>query len=243
MDCDLLQSILDSRRICEQSENGAKILTQCLYPSSDPVFVHVGTWGDGYRVTDAGGAAEAALFHGKDEAAVSAGLSAARARHSLDLEGGQLVACVPNGDWLPAAVMAVANGAAHAASVAVHHVSKNNERSLASKILARLDRVVPEKMIARGYEYRGKSGKIWHVDFAITVPERPVLIKAVTPNHNSIASNYTTFGDLREQGNLRYSVFQRRPAQDDASLLRQVAELVPLNSLESGALDALKRLN
>lgn len=241
MDCTELQSILDSKRFCERSENGAKILTQCLYPSADPVFVHVGMWGDGFRVTDGGGAAESALFHGKDENAVFAGLNAAGARHSLRVEGGQLVAFVPDKDWLPSAIMAVANGAALAASTAVAHITKKHERSLASRILAQLDGIVPDKLIAKDYAYTGQSGKVWHVDYAITVPDRPVLIKAVSPHHNSIAANYTTFGDLRGQHNIRYSVFVRRPSEEDAALIRQVAELVPLKSLNAGAKEATTR--
>lgn len=231
MDCTLLQNILDSRRFCEQSRLGTKILTQCLYPSADPVYVHVGTWGDGYRVTDGGGAAESVLVHGRDADAIEIGLHAARDRHSLRVEGGQLVAHAPTPDWLPAAVMAVANGAAHAAFVGVDYQSKKAERSLKAKIGKTLQAVVPEKLLAREYEYRGESGKLWHLDFAITIMERPILIKGVTPHHNSISANYTTFGDLRPKAVRRQCVYQRRPANDDASLLRQVAELVPVNAL------------
>jgi hypothetical protein len=240
MDCELLEDILASRRLCERSSIGARISTHCLYPSADPVFVHVGAWGDGFRVSDGGEAAECAAFHGRDESAISIGLASAKARHSLEVEGGQLVARVPSQDWLPAAINAVANGAAHAASVAVEHLSKKTERSLKSRIFAALDRTVPDKLIAREYEYRGKSGKLWHLDYAITVPERPILIKAVTPHHNSIASTYTTFGDVNGESNWRYCVFQRRPADDDAALLRQVGELVPLRALSSGVSAALQ---
>lgn len=240
MDCTSLESILDSRRLCEHSDIGARISTQCLYPSSNPVFVHVGTWGDGFRVSDAGEAAECAAFHGKDEGAISFGLLSAKARHSLEVEGGQLVAFAPSKDWLPAVVMAVANGAAHAAATAIEHSAKKVERSLKNRILAALDKAeVPEKLIAREYAYRGKSGKLWHVDYAITLPQRPILIKAVTPHHNSIAATYTTFGDIRREENWRYCVFQRRPADEDAALLRQVGELVPLRALSGGVRQAL----
>jgi hypothetical protein len=240
MDCAGLQDILATRRLCEESQLGAKLLTQCLYPSADPVYVHVGSWGDGYRVTDGGGAAASVLIHGRDADAIEIGLNAARDRHSLDVEGGQLVAHVPSEDWLPAAIMAVANGAAHAAFVAVDYHSKRAERSLAAKIGRTLQKVVPEKLIARGFEYRGESGKLWHVDFAVTLDARPILIKAVTPHHNSISANYTTFGDLRNKPNRRNCVYQRRPANDDAALLRQVAELVPIAALGSNVQAALQ---
>ncbi len=240
MDCSALQAVLDSRQLCEQSRLGAKLLTHCIYPSADPVYVHVGTWGDGFRVSDGGGAATSALIHGRDDDAIQIGLNSARDRHSLRVEGGQLVANVPSQDWLPAAIMAVANGAAHAAFVAVDHHTKKAERSLAAKIGKTLHAVVPEKLIAREYEYRGESGKLWHVDFAITFERRPILIKAVTPHHNSIASNYTTFGDLRAKHNRRNSVYQKRPANEDAALLRQVSELLPITALEATVQEALR---
>jgi hypothetical protein len=240
MDCATLQSILDSRRVCEASNLGAKLLTQCLYPSADPVYVHVGSWGDGFRVTDGGGAAESVLVHGRDADAVDVGLYAARDRHSLQIEGGQLVAHVPTKDWLPIAIMAVANGSVHAATVGVDYQSKRAERSLAAKIGKTLQAIVPEKLLAREFEYRGESGKLWHIDYAITLEERPILIKGVTPHHNSISSNYTTFGDLRNKFNRRSCVYQRRPANDDSALLRQVAELVPLAALEGSVQEALR---
>jgi hypothetical protein len=240
MDCGSLQNILDSRRLCEDSRVGAKLLTQCLYPSADPVYVHIGTWGDGYRVTDGGGAAASVLVHGRDDDAIEIGLHAARDRHSLRIEGGQLVAHVPSEDWLPAAIMAVANGAAHAAFVGVDHQSRKAERSLAAKIGNTLQLIVPEKLLAKEFEYRGESGKLWHVDYAITLEERPILIKGVTPHHNSISANYTTFGDLRKKPNRRNCVYQRRPASDDSALLRQVAELVPIAALDANVRAALQ---
>jgi hypothetical protein len=90
---------------------------------------------------------------------------------------------------------------------------------------------VPDKLLAQSYELRGHSGKVWEIDFAITLPDRPVLIKAVTPNHVSIASTYTVLSDVKSELNRRLSVFARRPDDDDAALLHQVSELVPLSAV------------
>ena len=98
------------------------------------------------------------------------------------------------------------------------------------QIGARLDQLVPERFIARQFEQRGRSGKIWSVDFALTY-EHPVLIRAVSPHHNSIASTYTAFSDMSDESNRRLSVYSRRPEKDDAALLRQVAELIPFSAL------------
>jgi hypothetical protein len=231
MDCEALQLLLAGRQACERSEYGLRIATQCLYPSASQVFVHVVDWKDGFRVTDAGGAADCASFHGRDQGAISAGLNQASARFSLAVEDDNLVAFVPSIDWLPAAIMAVANGAAHAATVAVEHITKATEQSLKAKIRDILERSAPDRFIARDFEYVGKSGKVWHVDYALTIPSKPILMKAVTPHHNSVASNYTTFGDVGRVENVRYCVFKRRPENEDSALLRQVAELMPINAL------------
>jgi hypothetical protein len=240
MDCSELASLLYGPT-CEQSDFGAKISTQCLYPSADPVFVHVAKWGDGWRVTDGGGISRNVLVHGRDNNSLLAGLNEAVCRHSVRTEGGQLFADVTDKEWLPAAILAVANGAALAASVAVDHVTRKADRGLAQKIYESLTRAVPPQHIAREYEYRGKSGKRWRIDFAVLNVARPLLVKAVTPHHNSISANYTAFGDIGVDHTERFSVYRRKLEHDDESLLRQVATIVPLRSLEIGTREALHR--
>jgi len=240
MDCSQLTHLL-SGPTCEQSDYGAKISTDCLYPSAEPVFVHVAKYGDGFRLTDGGGVSRCVLVHGRDDGALNAGLREAENRHSLRAEGGALFADIPSADWLPAAIRAVANGAALAASVAVDHTSRKAERGLMHKIYEGLSKSVPPQHIARDYEFRGKSGKKWRIDYAVLHVNRPVLVKAVTPHHNSISSNYTTFGDIGIETTERLSVYQRKLERDDEALLRQVATLVPIRSVENSARDAVNR--
>ena len=233
LNCNELIAYLDARRTCERSAFGTKVLTQCLFPSAEPVYVHVAQWGDvEFRVSDGGGAAKCAMRHGRDLDAVKAGMKAASDRFSLEIESEELIARVPNSDWLPNAVSAVANGAAFAASTALEHGSKARQKSLREEIGEYLRSSVPDRMIAPSYEYRGRSGKLWEIDFAILIPERPVLVKAVSPHYKSIASTYTVLSDALEGNNRRLSVFARRPDDDDAALLRQVSELVPLKALK-----------
>ena len=71
---------------------------------------------------------------------------------------------------------------------------------------------------------------------------RPVLLKAVTPHHNSISSNYTVFGDIGEVVVDRFCIYQRTLAQDDAALLRQVAVLAPIGAVEPGVRAAMQRV-
>ncbi|HTN14692.1 MAG TPA: hypothetical protein VL094_07795 [Sphingomonadaceae bacterium] len=230
--CNELMEMIDARRHCEPSPFGTKIVTQCLYPSAAPVYVHVGMWGDQFRISDGGEAAQCALFHGRDAWAVETGLKAARSRFSLDLALDELFALAPAKEWIPNVVAAVANGAAHAAAVAVEHAGRGRQKSLIEQIGAELEKTVAPKYLARQYEQRGRSGKVWSFDYALTY-EQPILIRAVSPHHNSIASTYTAFSDLSDDSNRRLSVFARRPEQDDAALLRQVAELVPFKALKA----------
>lgn len=55
IDCNDLYALLARDRVCEQSDLGLKLATDCLYPSADIVFVHVAKSGNGFRVTDGGG--------------------------------------------------------------------------------------------------------------------------------------------------------------------------------------------
>lgn len=230
--CDELLGYLDARRTCERSPYGTRVATHCIYPSSDPVYVHVARWGDKeFRVSDGGEAARCALQHGRDPVAVMAGLKSAGDRFSLEIESEELIARVPTSDWLPNAVSAVASGAAFAANSAIDYMQKARQKSFKEEVGEHLRRYVPENLLAHGYEMRGRSGKVWEIDFAITVPDLPILIKAVTPNHVSIAATYTALSDVMTGANRRISVFSKRPDEDDAALLRQVSELMPLTAV------------
>jgi len=231
LECSELIGLLDARRFCERSPFGTKIVTQCLYPSASPVYVHIARGArDDFRVSDGGGAAHVALAHGRDSWSVDAGLRAARDLFSLELQNEELVANAPTREWLPNVVAAVANGAVHAANVAITHNHQSKQKTLKQEIGERLIKTVPDRFLASDYEYRGRSGKVWGLDFAILLPN-PILIKAVTPHHNSIASTYTMLSDTMSEGNRRLSVFARRPLDEDAALLRQVSEMVPLRSV------------
>jgi hypothetical protein len=243
MDCAELLTMLDRDHVCEQSDFGAKVATQCLYPSADPVFVHVSKRGDGFSVSDGGDIIRNVLVHGRDDTALKAGLEEARKRHCLTVKGGILYAEVPSADWLASAVMAIANGAALAANVAVDHEVRKAERSLVSEMYKAVEAVVPAQRIAREYEWRGKSGKTWKIDLAVLSGERPLLMKAVTPHHNSISSNYTTFGDIGATETEHFCVYRRSLGEVDASLIRQVATLVPIRSLGFGVQQAIGKLS
>jgi hypothetical protein len=228
--CAELDALLSRLPACEETEFGTRTRTDCLYPSSDPVWVYVARRAEGYRVSDGGGAVRSALNHG------AAGLSffeKACKRYSVEHHGNELVAEPKSDEWLYPAIVAVSNASAMAARQALEAVAARSESGLKLAIYEHLKRTVPPASLASNYEYRGRSGHIWPIDFAVLRSEL-VLIKSVVQNGNSINSNYATFGDIGDAEPVRkFSVFDQELAPDSAALLHQVATLVPLQSLSA----------
>lgn len=228
MKCQDLLPLLAQGQQCLDTLHGAQFETQCLYPSSDPVRVFVSQTRSGFRVHDGGGAMRSAIAHGRSW---QSALERAGKRHSLIVRAGTLIAEPPDMDWLYPAILAVSNGSALAARLAVEAAAARSESTLRDAIYDGLKRAVPESKIGRDFEYRGRSGHMWQVDFAVK-EESLILVKAVVQNGNSINSNYATFGDIGDQEAIhKFSVFDQELNQDTAALLRQVAALVPLKSL------------
>jgi hypothetical protein len=68
-----------------------------------------------------------------------------------------------------------------------------------------------------------------------------LLLEAVAPHHISVSAKYVAFADVSRErdGKIeKFAVHDKRLALDDISLLQQVADIVPVASLERG----LKRL-
>ena len=195
MNCDNLLTLLENETTCLKTEYGYRLVTQCLYPSADPVSVFISQYGDGYRVTDGGGAVRSAMIHGRDQHVMASAFSKACKRHSVIDQEGMLVAEPSNDDWLYSAILAVANASAMAAQDAIEAVAEANENDLKLKIGDMLKMAVPESNIAKQYEYRGVSGNLWKIDYAV-VREKILLLKAITPNRNSVNSNFSAFSDI-----------------------------------------------
>lgn len=244
MNCEQLLAILAKGYNCEPTEQGIRFLSHCYYPSFDRVAVYLTTRGEGFRITDGGDAARNAFIHGRDDQAFEASLRRASNRYGLQASSGILTAEVESIEWLFPAILAVANGAAQAASETSSKVSERKVKELRAKIHDTLVEIVPEHTIATEYHYRGSSGRLWTIDYAVVEVASPLLLKAITPDINSINSNYTTYGDIAEIAHeevSRFSVFDTELKQEDRSLMLQVAELVPLTALDKGARAALGR--
>jgi hypothetical protein len=244
MNCNELRLLLSKYDDCEVTDHGLRLKTHCYYPSFDRVAVYVSKYGEGYRITDGGEAARSAFVHGRDDQAFESSLKKACGRFGTSPVQGALVAEVENEDWLFSAILAVANGAAYAASETSTKVSARKTKELRVKMHDILAEIVPPHTIATEYMYRGDSGRLWKIDYAVVETFKPLLLKAITPDINSINSNHTTYSDIAEADETyarRFSVYETELNPEDRSLMLQVAELVPLVSLSKGARAALNR--
>jgi len=240
MQCDDLRAVLDSLNSCEATDGGTRVRTHCLYPSHTQVGVFIVKFGDGYHVHDGGEAVREAWLHGRDETVMHSCLKRGASKYHLEVAGSSLVGKVDNRDWLPSAILAVANASAEAANSAVMRFSAAAERSLVERIDEALSRVFAKDKIVREYSLRGKSGKEHSFDFALfNGGEGQIIMDAVSPHHNSIAAKYVAFADAGSPDNSylmhKFAVYDRPLARDDISLMQQVAEIVPFQSLVEGS--------
>jgi hypothetical protein len=238
MSCDEVRSALSTFDVCTETEEGSRVATHCLYPSFDPVNVFVVRFGDGFRVHDGGGALQSAWLHGRDEALIRRTLAKQAARYQVHIVDDVLIADVPSADWLTSAILAVANASAAAAHAAIDRVVSATERVLRDRILSVLKATVAESEIAVEYEIPGQSGKLHRFDFAVREPrDNLLLINAVAPHHISVSAKYVAFADVihREGTHTdRFAVHDKPLESGDVSLLQQVADIVPVKSLQHG---------
>jgi hypothetical protein len=224
--------------VCTETEEGSRVTTHCLYPSFDPVNVFVVRFGDGFRVHDGGGALQSAWLHGRDEVLIRRTLAKQAARYQVHIVDDVLVADVPSTDWLTPAILAVANASAAAAHAALDRVVSATERVLRDRILSVLKATVAESEIAVEYEILGQSGKLHRFDFAVKEPrDNLLLIHAVAPHHISVSAKYVAFADVIHREGVRtdrFAVHDKPLESGDVSLLQQVADIVPVKSLQHG---------
>lgn len=237
--CNIVDEALAAGRSCDLAGEVARVTTDVVYPSFDPVIVAIRQTPAGFRVSDEAGAVRSALVHGKEDAAIQAAVSAAASQFAVEVVGGSLEAVVPTVDWLRAAVLGVANASAHAAHAAVAQVVRERAEALHAKIYAQLARVVPEARIKASFEYRGESGRHWRAEYAVLGGDRPLFVRGVVPHHASVVHAYASFGDLPRQGPRALAVYEQELEPSDTALLRQVADVVTLAGVSRAAAPAL----
>jgi hypothetical protein len=243
MDCNELKEHLSQLFTCVRSEDGLRVATMCLYPSFDQVHIHVVKVQEGFFVHDGGGAYRSAWDHGRNDDLIRKVINREASKLSLLVDNFTLGAKVKSVEWLPSAMMAVANASAFSAKSAVERVVAAMEEELSAKIFVALKRIVAEPQIQREFVVIGQSGKEHRFDFAVKKSNgRFLLLDAISPHHSSIAHKYVSFADMKavtDDGSDRFAVYERPLSADDASLIVQVAQLVPLSAVTEGTRRAL----
>jgi hypothetical protein len=243
MVCEEIEAALEPFHACVETADGARVVTHCLYPSFDPVPVFVARVGDTYRVHDGGGAERTAWTHGRDDHLIARMLARHAARYQIKVVDGALVAEAQSIEWLLSAILTVANASAGAAHAVVEQSRVAGESALRDKVYQVLSGAFDAAIVAREFVFAGRSGKEHRFDFAIRQPQqRLLLIDTVVPHHVSVSAKYVAFADTRLEranGIEGFAVYDRPLEAGDASLLQQVADLVPLRSLEPGLKRAL----
>ncbi|MFH5926151.1 hypothetical protein [Roseomonas xinghualingensis] len=243
--CDKVAAALTEFAKCEQTHEGARIPTHCLYPSFEPVNVFVVGYGDGFKVHDGGGAVRSAWDHGRDSSSAYALLRQHASMHQLHAVGDSLVAEVEDQSWLTSAILAVANASASVAYAALDRAAAKTADNLKDKVEAILLKAAPRNSITKSFEVKGKSRKQYEFDFGVRHRDNGwILVDAISPHHASISSKYVAFSDTKEADIAifgRMAVFQYELDQSDAALMQQVADLVPLMALQDGILRELRQ--
>lgn len=240
MDCVSLRKLTNRLDSCVEGLEGNVFKTHCLYPSFSPVFVTISSWGDGFRVSDGGGATESVVRQGLNPQGLTAALKAAKNKYHLSEKDGVLSLKVDSGDWLENAILAVSNASAMAAHLAYGYVEQKTAKDIVPEIIEALSAFATVSQIATEYQVRGHSGKERKFDVAVIGP-KTLLFKAISPYAGSVNSAYVAFADALHEsspsyaGSTGYGVFREKPSSEDITLLSDVAILAPLASIGPAA--------
>lgn len=228
-----IKSALSTFEECIDTDDGARVATHCLYPSFEQVRVYIGKLGDGFVVHDRGEASLSAWDHGRDSKGTKALFQAAALRFHCKLEDETITARAANLEWLPSAILAVANAAAEASNSAVKKITLHNEGRLVKRIGHVLNHAPWRPKFSSKTSIAGRSGRMYEFDYSVRSGERLALVDAIVPYHSSIASKYLAFSDTeRGSGLEKYAIFDDELEQQDKSLMSDVATLVPFSELE-----------
>jgi len=238
--CTTVRESLARYERCDETTQGSRFETHCLYPSFEPVAVYVVKIGDGFLVHDGGGAHACSWAHGRDEKLISRALAESAGRFGLRTDNRQIVSDIPSEAWLASGILSVANASAGAALDAVSRQAKAASDRLHERVREVLIRRFTIARVSEDIVRTGESGRDYHFDFGVRDGTRSVVIDVVTPARGSIVHKYTAFADakVRYQGGA-FAVHDLPLVPADANLLAQVADVVPYVALPAGVERAL----
>lgn len=233
MRCSDIASAMERLSQCREDRSGVRVSTTCLYPSFEVVWVFVSRVGDDtFIVHDFGEAYAIAISHGRQPTTTTSFLVQEASRYGLTLTDNRLSLKVDSLDWLPSAVLSIANAASNACNRAVGKEVQVRESDLRAQIYDRLRIVLPEAEIIQPYRARGSSGRRYEVDVAAMQRGRIQLFGGVSPHPVSINSKYAAFADIGRSDSTNWSVHAQSLSDEDSALLGTVSAVVPLSALD-----------
>lgn len=209
---------------CQETANGARIRTTCLFPAFEPVFVYVVKFGDGFIVHDAGETMAVILSNGQDGETAKRTITAECKRYDISCEERRISLKIDAAEWLDTAIVSVANAAANAARNALNEVSKRSDRELIDALVDIISPRVAKGSLTREYGYQGTSGRKYRFDLAIEGRNKLTLIQAVRPNPISVNSKFVALADVSVDDPIRkIAAHNDDLAAEDILLLQGVA--------------------
>lgn len=233
MKCDLIVAALSDLQ-CEETAEGARILTHCLYPNFERVAVYVQTHLDGYLVHDGGAGFDFAFDEGYNPTAMKALMRDFSALYGADTDDHRIYARARSPDWLSNVVLSVANASASAATSLMVGATEDRteEREFREKAYLALCDAFKSDHVPRRLKRRGRTGKLYTFSFGVNFKDEIALVDTVTPNAISVSSRFTSFsavGGRKDHG--AFLAYKRQLAGEDSALLSEVADVVPLEGL------------
>lgn len=233
MKCDLIVSAL-SRFQCEETGEGTRILTHCLYPNFGQVAVYVQTHLDGYLVHDGGAGYDFAYDEGLSATSIKALMREYAAMYGADTDDHRIFARALSPDWLVSVVLSVANASAAAATALVNSATADraDDKEFREHTFVTLCQAFTESRVPRRVQRRGRTGKLYTFAFGVRFKNSIALVDTVSPSPISVASRFTSFSAVGGRGsNGAFLAYNRPLASADSALLAEVADVVPLEIL------------
>lgn len=235
MDCDLILSALNSLQ-CEQTDEGFRVLSHCLYPNFEQVPVYVQKhMDDGFLVHDGGEVYDFAFLENRSPSALKFYMREYAALFGVDSDDHRIFGRALTQNWLPNVIMAVANASAAAANALVMSkadTARQDDKEFREHTYQVLRDAFTEKRVPRRVERRGRTGKMYKFAFGVTFKEKTALVDVVTPNPISVAARFTAFSAVAPRAfGGAFLAYNRPLAQGDAVLLSEVADVLPLDVL------------
>ena len=181
------------------TEDGARVSTQCLYPSNGTVSVIVRGGENEFVVSDEGGALSEAAASGLIERASDKQVRGLLKPYGLKVKDGCIFSPTVTLEELAAAVILVSNAAKEAADWSVGHLRYQEKRNFKAELTALLERQFQDNL--KSAPIIGSSNRPYKFDHVIYLSgERRLVVDPVINDPSSINARVVANLDVRMSG-------------------------------------------